>query len=400
MNLFHDFDAERCEECGRCLHQCPVMGLPLETARAEIRRLKSGEKTRYVLSRCTSCFACNFICENHCNPAQLILQRWNETYRARGLPVRARYFDTNHQPNFRTYVLDRLPSDEKAMVQSWADMSPCREVFYPGCNVITVPYLTRTRLLDGMTIRGSLEMCCGETYYRMGLFDELKRVGRRLEAYFRTLRVERMIIPCTAGRNMFTNVLPSFGIQFDFTVTHLLELLWEKVTAGELVFTHPVDLTVTIQESCYAKMFGGAYTALPRKLLEAAGARVIEEELHGQSALCCGIAGGFSPDSGYHPWDITLSTIRSLRQAKKTGAQAVVTYCAGCLQMLSVGKIVYPTHGMPVYHLLEILQMAIGEKPARLNKKRARTMFAGVARKQMPLVLSSRRHRVDVHTPE
>ncbi len=396
MDLFHAFSHENCEECGECLHRCPVMQLPRERAQQEIKRLKAGEPTRRVLKQCTSCFACNFICPNHCNPAQLILERWHQTYQAKGLPARAKYYDTNHRPNFRTYVVDHLPADEKALVASWEDRSPCAEVFYPGCNVITVPYLTQTRLLEGMTIRGSLDMCCGETYYRMGLFEELQQVGRRLQDYFGALGVKRMIIPCTAGRNMFTNVLPSFGIHFDFEVVPLLELLWQKVEAGELVFSQPVDLTVTIQEACYAKMFGPAYAALPRKLLQAAGARVIEEELHGESALCCGIAGGFSPDSGYHPWDITLSTIRSLRQAKKTRARALVTYCAGCLQMLSVGQIAYPTHGMPVYHLLEILQMAIGESPARLNKKRARTMFAGVVRNQMPLLLSPRRHNVRV----
>ncbi len=396
MDRFHDFSFDACEECGQCLQQCPVMSLTEQVAIDEIKRLKKGEPTRHVLKKCTSCFDCNFVCKNNCNPAQLILQRWNETYRDKGLPARARYYDPNHTPNFRTYVLDRLPEDEKELVQSWRNMEPCEEIFYPGCNVITVPYLTRTSLLDGMNIRGSLDMCCGETYYRMGLFDELQKVAKRLEAWFNALGVKRMIIPCTAGRNMFTNVLPRFGVKFDFEITHLLEILWRKVESGELKFTRPVNLTVTIQESCYAKMFGEEYMDLPRKLLEAAGATVIEEELHGESALCCGIAGGFSPHSGYHPLDITLATIRSLRQAQKTRAEAVATYCAGCLQMLSVGKIAYPLAGQPIYHLLEILQMAIGETPARLNRKRSWTMFTGVVKNQFPMVLSPKRHRINV----
>ncbi|MFP4444755.1 MAG: (Fe-S)-binding protein [Desulfosudaceae bacterium] len=395
MDLFHSFDWEACRECGECLQGCPVMGLSADQAVTEIRRLKQGAPSR-VLKRCTSCFACNFICPRQCNPAQLILARWQEIYHERGLPARAAYFDTNHLPNFRTHVVDRLPPEEKALVGSWQNMSPCEEIFYPGCNVITVPYLTRTRLLDGMAIRGSLDVCCGETYYRMGLFDELVQQGRRLQKYFAALGVRRMIIPCTAGRNMFTNVLPAFGIRFDFTVTHLLELLWEKVAAGELRFPHPVNRTVTIQDSCYAKMFGPEYTALPRKLLEAAGATVIEEELHGQSALCCGIAGGFSPYSGYHPLDITLAAAKALNQARKTGARAVVTYCAGCLQMLSVGKIAYPVPRLPVYHLLEILQMAMGETPDRRNRQRSWTMFGGVVKNQFPRLLSPRRHRVRV----
>jgi Fe-S oxidoreductase len=396
MDLFHDFSFDACQECGRCLQQCPVMNLPEQVAIEEIKRLKNGDATKHVLQKCTSCFACNFICPNGCNPAQLILRHWNEIYRDKGLPLRARYYDPNHAPNFRTYVLDRLPADEKTLVRSWQRLDPCEEIFYPGCNVITVPYLTRTRLLEGMDIRGSLDMCCGETYYRMGLFDELQKVAKRLETWFNALGVKRMVIPCTAGRNMFTNVLPRFGVKFDFEITHLLELLWQKVRSGALVFSHRINLTVAIQESCYAKMFGAEYMDLPRKLLKAAGCTVVEEALHGESALCCGIAGGFSPHSGYHPLDITLSTIRALRQAQKTGAEAIVTYCAGCMQMLSVGKIAWPLGGQPVYHLLEILQMAIGETPARLNMKRGRTMFAGVVKNQFPVVLSPKRHRVNV----
>jgi hypothetical protein len=64
--------------------------------------------------------------------------------------------------------------------------------------------------------------------------------------------------------------------------------------------------------------------------------------------------------------------------------------------MLSVGKIAYPVPGLPVYHLLEILQTAIGETPARRNGKRAWTTFTGVVKNQFPLLLSTGRHRITV----
>ncbi len=396
MDLFHDFDAARCRECGECFHQCPVMALPIERAREERKRLNRGDASGIVIRRCTSCFACNFICPEECNPAQQVLGYWNREYREKGMPLRARYYDPNSAPNFRTYVVERLPDDERAMVERWRDESPAAEIFYPGCNVITVPYLTRSRLLEGLEIRGSLDMCCGETYYRMGLFDEVRKVARRLEGYFRRMGVKRMIIPCTAGRNMFTNVLPKFGVTFDFEIEHVLPWLWRRIESGEIAVTRNLGMTVTIQESCYGKMFGEGYMDLPRKILERIGVTVREERLSRERALCCGIAGGFSVRSGYHPWDITKSTFRTLNLAKKSGADAVAVYCAGCLQMLTVGQIAHPFNNMPVYHLLELVQMAIGETPARLNRKRGRTMFAGVMRHQLPLVLSPRRFRYDV----
>lgn len=42
MDLFDRFNAEKCTLCGECFHQCPVMHLPLEVAKAEIVRLTTG----------------------------------------------------------------------------------------------------------------------------------------------------------------------------------------------------------------------------------------------------------------------------------------------------------------------------------------------------------------------
>lgn len=390
MNLFDKFNAEKCTQCGECFHQCPVMQLPLKVAKDEIGRLLNGDDTKHVLQKCTSCFACNFICSEGCNPTQMILDIWHEKSVSQGLPIRAMYYTPDSALNFRTYVLNRLPDDEKALVKSWDDRSPCQEIFYPGCNWITVPYITRTKLLEGVNIRGSLNLCCGETYYRTGQYDMVEKAAKRLEAWHKQLGFKRMLIPCTAGRNMFTNVLPKFGVKLDFEVQHLLPWLLEKVEKGEIQITNPLNMTVTLQESCYGKFFGEEYLDIPRKLLQMIGARVVEEALSRQKALCCGIGGGFSYYSAYNPWDITLATIRTLRLAQKTRAQALAVYCAGCLQMLTVGQIVYPNR-MPVYHIFELLQMAVGEEPARLHKARARTMFKGVVIHQFPKVISRKR---------
>jgi len=390
MDIFDGFHPEKCVLCGECLHRCPVMSLPIDLAKKEVKRLSGGEKTKYALDKCTSCFACNFFCPEGANPAQRIIDIWHEKSAREGIPVRAKYFIPDNPLNFRTYVLERMPADEKALVESWADETPCEEVFYPGCNVITVPYITQTKLLEGLAIRGSLSLCCGETYYRTGQYEMVEKAAARLSAWAERLRIKKMIVPCTAGMNMLRNVLPRFGLNLDIEIRHMLPWLLGRIESGEVKITTPLDLTVTIQESCYAKMFGEEFMDVPRRLLEKMGATVIEEELSRERALCCGIGGGFSHASSYHPRDITKATIRSLRQASKTGARAIAVYCAGCLQMLSVGQIVYPNR-LPVYHLLELLQIATGEEPARHNKKRARLMFKGVARHQMPKALSRKR---------
>ncbi|MBN1770392.1 MAG: (Fe-S)-binding protein [Deltaproteobacteria bacterium] len=387
------FVEEACTRCGLCLSECPVMGLPPETARDEIERLIAGQPTRHVLRECTSCFACDHLCPAGCNPAELVLQRWHEQYEREGLPLRARYFTPHEALNFRSYVVERMPADERELLRRWSDLSPTDEILYPGCNLITAPFLTRTRALEGLEIRGTLDHCCGETYYRMGLFDEVRKVARRLERYFKTLRVKRVNLLCTAGCNMLTNVLPSFGVDFDFEVRPYLPVLLRRLESGELKLARRLEGTATIQESCYGRQLGNEYMDVPRRILERLGLRVVEQGLCRDRALCCGIAGGFAHDSGYHLLDVTRATLRSLLGARATGADYTVTYCAGCLQMLSAGRLLLPLGG-PVYHILELLSKALGEETPHPMGWRARAFLTGTLRHQGPLTFSRRRYRV------
>ena len=388
-----EFNEEACTRCGLCFSECPVMDLPVKTAREEIRRLIAGEPTKQVLRKCASCFACDYICPEGCNPAELILQRWHEQYERKGLPLRARYFSPHEKLNFRTHVVSKMPAGERELIRSWADLSPAEEILYPGCNIITAPFVTRTKALEGMDIRGTLDYCCGETYYRMGLLEEVQKVARRLERFFKTLGVKRVNVLCTAGCNMFMNVLPSFGVDFDFEVRPYLPVILDKLEHGELTITNPLSGTATIHESCYGRHLGDEYMDVPRRILERIGLEVVEEKKHRNLSLCCGIAGGFPPDSGYHIKDLVTATLKSLQQARHTGADYTVGYCAGCLQMLTVGQKLLPI-GPPVYHLLELLSRALGEEPAHPMKWRATAFLAGVLRYQAPLTLSWKKYRI------
>lgn len=387
------FNEEACTRCGLCFSECPVMNLPVKTAQEEIRRLIAGEPTKHVLRKCASCFACDYICPEGCNPTELVLQRWHEHYEREGLPLRAGYFSPHEKMNFRSYVVSKMPAEERELIRSWADQSPAEEILYAGCNIITAPFVTRTRALEGVDIRGALDYCCGETYYRMGLLKEVQKVARRLEHYFKTMGVKRVNILCTAGCNMFMNVLPSFGVNFDFEVRPYLPVILNKLESGELAVTNKLEGTATIQESCYGKHLGEEYMDVPRRILKFIGLEIVEEKKHRNRALCCGIAGGFPPDSGYHIMDLTRATIKSLLQARGAGTDYIVGYCAGCLQMLTVGRLLLPG-GAPIYHLLELLSMALGEKPGHPMKWRASAFLAGVLRHQAPLTFSRKRYRI------
>jgi Fe-S oxidoreductase len=385
------FDLKQCKLCGECLSRCPELSLPLDVAKKEKAKINQGNISNWLSRSCTGCFDCDFYCPNEANPCETIVHHWWEEYQRRGLLERARYFLPLEPKTFRSYVIERLPQDEKAKLASWDDSSTCEEFIYPGCNVCTMPYLTDTSLLPGLPTRGGLDWCCGETFFRMGYYDLAEAQGKRMQARFGDMRAKQVLMMCTAGTVLFTRVMPErFGIRFDAEFKPLVRYLWEGLESGRIKVEHNLGFRATIQDSCYSKFLEPDYIELPRKILQRIGIEVVEMPRSKETMVCCGIGAGFSIESNYNPFYLTRSSLKRLREAKQTGADILCVYCAGCLQMLGAGDLFYP--GAPeIYHLLQLVQLATGEEPKRRTRQRAQTMFGGVIVNQFPKLLSRSR---------
>jgi Fe-S oxidoreductase len=285
----------------------------------------------------------------------------------------------------------RLPADERWAVERWQTGRPAREFVYAGCNLITTPYLTFSRLFNGLEIRGSLDYCCGEMLFRMGLYEQVEQVARRLTRWFGRLGAERVYLVCTAGLNMMHTVLPQFGADFggiEFVPFQRLAL--ERLQAGDFGAVRALDQTVTVQDSCHARTVEPGFFDLPRQCLAAIGVRIAEAPHHGEEQLCCGIGGGFSHTSAYDPFRLLVSARTVSRDHRHTEADATCVYCSGCLEMLSVARYSDPNR-RPVFHLLELMQMALGETPRRRQGALAAQFIAGTVRRQFPKLLSRQR---------
>ncbi|MBN1375001.1 MAG: (Fe-S)-binding protein [Dehalococcoidia bacterium] len=386
-------NVDNCMLCGECLSRCPELNLPLTVAKQEKLKINRGEISRHVSQACTGCFNCDTYCPNQANPCETIVNHWWEVYRSRGLLERARYFQPLEQKNFRNYVTHRLPPDEKARLSSWDDTSPCEEFIYPGCNVCTVPYLTDTSLLPKIPIRGGPSWCCGETYFRTGCYDLAEAQGRRMQARFAEMGAKNILMMCTAGTFLFSKVMPErLGMKFDAKFKPLVSYLWEELESGRIKIERKLNLRATLQDSCYSKFLEPDYIELPRKILQHIGVEVIEMPRSRDRMVCCGIGAGFSIESCYNTIDLTRSTLKRLHEAKKTGADILCVYCAGCLQMLGSGSLLYPGTRQ-IYHLLELVQMATGEVPQRRIRQRSVTMFSGMLVNQAPKLLSRSRFK-------
>jgi len=402
ISFFDPFDENACTLCGECFYNCPVMDLSIEESIEEMKGLIEGTPTKTVLDECQSCFTCNFYCPENARPASLILQRWNEQYKEEGLKKRGKYFITHYPqyPNFRSYVMEHLPESTKELVEKWASLEPLKgdTLTYPGCNVTTFAELTQASFFKDLDIRGRLEYCCGETLFRTGFKDELFQVTKRLDNWFQKIKPKNLLVLCTAGTNVFKNVLPHYGLTYKFqSIKSYIQYLWEKLEAGEIKIKEKLNLKVTIQESCYAKMFGDEYMDLPRKILNAIGVEVIESNACREDMRCCGIAGGFSITSSYNPFKIMSSSFRNFKDFRKTSADAICVYCAGCLATLLTSQKLYFGKKMKIYHIIELLQKAMGEEPSlteEAKNERAKHFFWGIMKKQFPKVFSRKKFKI------
>jgi len=379
------FDAENCTRCGLCLENCPQLHLNKTEAKKAIETLAAGGSVPKVENACVSCFTCNTVCPNDCRPTNLFLDKWHDAYEKEGLAERAQWFLPLTVPNFRTYFLDRMPADEKAAITQWASLDPVPggEILYPGCNVIVQPYLTFSKMFDGVTFRGTLQHCCGEMYFRMGLYEQVEQIAQRVTHYFRDqLQVQKIWTICVGDLDVLTNTLPQFGADLSgIKIENYQNVILQKLESGELEITHPLSGTVTLQDSCHGRTFNPEIFEIPRKILHLIGLEVLEAPHSKEAQICCGIACGFSHESAYSKMNLIKGVRRAYANVKKPGAKYISTDCSGCLQSFSFAQKLSLSRP-PAYHILELVQLALGETLRQRNNAIGSQFFSGGLRYQ------------------
>jgi len=75
----------------------------------------------------------------------------------------------------------------------------------------------------------------------------------------------------------------------------------------------------------------------------------------------CGFGAGASWRHNVRiPFDILAASRIKLDEAERTGAEALVTYCGGCLYLLWAARELFQSD-LKIYHHIELVRMAMGE---------------------------------------
>jgi L-lactate dehydrogenase complex protein LldE len=187
------------------------------------------------------------------------------------------------------------------------------------------------------------QTCCGQPAFNAGHRRAAARVARRFERAFS--RDSPVVCPSGSCATMVARYLPELLRVEPFDV-HELSAFLASTASDKLSLGRDGAPRLAFHDSCHLLRELGV-SAEPRALLRAAGADVLELE---RPDLCCGFGGTFSVRQ---PEVSVAMADDKLADARRTGADALVTSDPGCLLHLRARAA--RTGGPRVVHLATVL---------------------------------------------
>jgi Fe-S oxidoreductase len=136
-----------------------------------------------------------------------------------------------------------------------------------------------------------------------------------------------VVVSCADGLSHLRLLYPKLDIKMNFEVLHLVEYVDRLSGEGKIKFTGEVPMKVTYHDPCHLGRYAGIYDA-PRNLLShIPGIELVEMERNREHSWCCGAGGGVK--QAYPEFSLWTAEER-IKEAKATGATALVTACPWC----------------------------------------------------------------------
>ncbi len=335
-----------CASCGFCRGVCTVFAPdPWEdnSPRGKWYMLKEYAKGNLEFDQtmatkinlCTTCKRCDTVCE-------VSLHMAHEFMGVKPYLLDAKAFENTGLADVRTNVMTTgnfwgAPAEGTEWRTDDMRFSEDSGVgYWPGCwsSVVTknAPQ-NAVHLMNAAGIEpvylGDEQTCCG-LYHALGGYadDFTKRVKDNLELMNRR-GIKTIITSCPGCFATFTenykSVADELGILCDIEFKHVVVYLSELVEQGKLVFPAGDPISVTYHDSCHLGRWFGKYEEPRRVLAAMPNLNLLEMDHSREEALCCGLVGAF-----YHLPTVQHSAVTRVTEAEKTGAQYLVTNCAGC----------------------------------------------------------------------
>ncbi len=204
-------------------------------------------------------------------------------------------------------------------------------------------------------IEGKEENCCGGRAYEIGHLGEFtKYAEHNLEAY-NASGASKVVLSCSDGYSHIKLLYPKVNAKMNFEVLHFTELLDQLIKEGKIKLTKKVPMKVTYHDPCHLGRYNGIYDP-PRDILGSIpGLELGEMERSREFSWCCGAGAGVK--QAYPDFALWTANER-IKEAKGTGATALVTSCPWCERNFKDAIKEYGEK-MEVYDIAEIARKAV-----------------------------------------
>jgi Fe-S oxidoreductase len=360
-DLCRTTDAAACYQCGSCTATCPLAERGTLNVRQLIRLGAFGNGAPGLWS-CTTCAQCNIGCPRGVDVVEIVRHLRSRGWKLNDVPVGLRPLLWAEFQDGNPYRLP--PSQRSGWMRGLSGAETgtadgATTVLYVGCTASYDPRAQRTarslaRLLATAEVPfrllGEKEVCCGETPRALGVDGLFRELSTRNAEALRSVGATRVV---TLSPHCFDALKAGLGDQVE--VVHYSQLLDELLSAGKLKVSGYRPGLMTYHDPCYLGRQHGVYEP-PRRLLESAGAKLVEMPRTRQWALCCGGGGG-------NMWRESNSEERladlRVAEARETGAAVLATACPFCVTCFSGARTPGPDH-LAVVDVAEVVARAAG----------------------------------------
>lgn len=172
------------------------------------------------------------------------------------------------------------------------------------------------------------EECCGAYLDVMGYREEAQSLAQKNVERFKVLGCSTVMMGCPHCLYTIKEMYPQWGvklpqgIRFVHTTTYIRELVKQ-----DRIKLKPMEKTVTYQDPCRLGRYCGIYNDPREVLVSVDGLNLVEMKWNREKANCCGYGSGLALTFPQMANEIATDRFS---QAKKTGAEILITACQSC----------------------------------------------------------------------
>jgi Fe-S oxidoreductase len=330
-----------CVECGKCTSVCPaaIFNPDFAPRLIVVKALEGleGLASEKDIWSCMTCEMCSDMCPYKVDYASFIQGLRSEAVHLGTMPVCSQ--------GGLVQTLGRIMSSKglKQNRLNWLEddmkVSSQGDVFYfTGClahlqdifddrkaNCLDIAKST-VRILNKAGIEPVIsndEVCCGHDLYWIG--DEAsfeKLMNKNIEAIKKS-GAKRVVFSCPECYRTFDVDYQNRESDFEFEMLHISDFMMDLIEDGKLTLKK-LDENVTYHDPCRLGRHMGIYDS-PRKLLEAAGVKLVDMERSETKSVCCGVSAFVSCEAKTRKMQLDR-----LKEAKETETDKLLTYCPKC----------------------------------------------------------------------